>query len=216
MLKNTVERKLELAGALLRRLDAGERLSSMLPAIKTLSELESDDVTSALLDIMNYGIGSPLWRSSKPGSVQQAAALKWPSFASIPDIDSITLYNLERGRDQRDERTKVIPISVYEMEELTPPLKPNLSYTDEVLDRYLQHYTYYKEARATLQKIRAYLYSYVSSRWLEYCKEKERLNLIGPDFHIVAASLVALDSEVGNELTATLDRLGSTNPANWS
>ena len=219
MLETSLDRKIEVAHAVMERLDSGELLSNVLPQLKTLVGLEDNQTMTFFLDLTIYGMENiPGVKPPFEEQAQLKGGRLWAELCKTIDVKSIDVYSLikDPASKRRPKRDHVINYSVFEMEQVSkaPPWE-SLS-GRELLDRAFRIDLYYQEVQKTLAKLRSFLYDYASKIWQKSYREKERIQLLGPDYRLVLDSIGALNSEVANELTAALDNLRSENPANWA
>lgn len=123
---------------------------------------------------------------------------------------------INKWQDSIPNKTCVISISVYEMENLKTPERPSTIISNEVANRYLRLQVYYDKAKSILSSLRSYIYIQVSDIWAESIREKDRINLLGQNYRLITDKLSTLNTEVGNELLAATDNLFSNNSAHWS
>jgi len=219
MLEANLNRKIEVAYALMQRLDSGEQLNAVLPQFKTLAGLEADETMQFFFDLLIYGIDDvPGFKPPFHGLAQIRAGTLWMEFCKAQDIRRITVDSLRKGAwtGKQSERDYVINLSVSDMEQIqkAPTLQPPVN--DDLIERAFKIDIYYQEVQKALHKLRSYVYDYASKSWQRNLNEKQRIQLLGPDYRLVLDSIGTLDSEVANELTAALDDLSSENPAKWA
>ena len=106
--------------------------------------------------------------------------------------------------------------SVYELENVDQPPKLRAGMHSKDYDRSLQLKTIHRRHKLLLYRMQQYFYEYVNNKLLDVQIEKDRLNLLGPDYNLVLSSLGTLDTVVGELLEAALNRLSSTKAAERS
>lgn len=215
MLETQVDRKIQLASKIIEHLDSGNSLSSVLSKIKVLAELFGDDFTSARAEFAIHGIihTPEISKRCHDEPIFLSAVMSHMEFCHSEDPRQITVKNtLEYFR-----KGELPPLnwsycgSIYELENIDPPLETRVDY-----DTLHQIQTIYKNSRSLLYRMHQYFYEYVNNKLLSAQIEKDRLNLLGPDYNLVLSSLGTLDTVVGEELEAALNRLRSTKAADWS
>lgn len=219
MLEANLDRKIDVAHALIQRLDSGEQLSAVLPPFKTLAGLEADETMQFFFDLLIYGIKDvPGFKPPFHGLAERTAVALWMELCKAVDVGRITVDSvLEAAWDNKiPERDHVISINVYQMEQRQKAPTPQPPVSADLIEWGFKIDIYYQAVQTALHKLRAYVYDYASKSWQRNLKEKQRIELLGPDYRLVLDSIGTLDSEVANELTAALDNLGSENPANWA
>lgn len=219
MLEEQVDRRIQIASRILERLDSGEPLSTVLSQIRLLAELCDDSLATARTDLAIHGLTRIPEREKRvldPAFVQ--AFRLHCEFCSMEDPRNITVEKVleDIWKDEVPTRSWVNIQSVYQLETTNKPVEPLPGLSGQDYDLLLQLDVSHKEAKHLLTRLQSYFYEYTSNKLLEAWRERDRLALLGPDYHLVLSTLGTLDTEVGNELEAALDRLRSTNPANWS
>jgi hypothetical protein len=219
ILEANLDRKINVASALMQRLDSGEQLSAVLPPFKTLAGLEADETMQFFFDLLIYGIEDvPGFQPPFHGLAQKRAVTLWMELCKALDIGRITVDSVLKAAwsEKRRERERVITISVSQMEQIqkAPTLQPPVS--GDLIERGFKIGVYYQEVQNALHKLRSYAYEYASAVWQKSLKEKDNIALLGPDYRLVIDATGALNSSFADELTAALDRLHSENAANWS
>ena len=218
MVDQSIDRRIGLARSVLDRLDAGEPLSALLPTVKTLAQLLADEDTVALLDIAIYGLSNIPDHPPPFPDVDDSyhkATLLWMKLARARDPDDLTIDKILRD-GLPTELKMVVPSSMFELEGYEPPPTLEQVPSPKFADRIVQASHTYKDTRGVLYRVRSYFYDYVSAKWGADVREKDRIELLGQDYHLVLGSLSALDTTVGEELAAALDQLTSENAASWS
>jgi len=220
MLETQVDRKIQLASNIVEHLDSGNSLSSVLSKIKVLAEMFGDDFTSARAELAIHGIIHTPEISKRYHDA--------PAFLSAVE-SHMEFCHFEDPRQITVEKTleyfhkgELPPLnwsycgSVYELENIDPPLKPWVGMRSKDYDTLHQSQTMHKYHKSLLYRMQQYFYEYVNRKLLDAQIEKDRLNLLGPDYNLVLSSLGTLDTVVGEELEAALNRLRSTKAADWS
>ena len=219
MFEEQTDRKVQVASTILERLDSGEPLSTVLSQIKRLAKMHNDNFTAYRVDLAIHGLLRIPEREKRildPTFMQ--AALSHCDLCKIEDVRNMTMDKMLKDvwKDKAPVMDWIIVVSVLEIENRPPAPEPSPDMTKERLDLLLQLDKAYHESKLLLTRIRAYFYDYTSEKLLEALKEKDRIALLGPDYHLVLSSLGVLDTVVGDELEAALDRLRSPLAANWS
>lgn len=218
MIESGLDRRIDVAHSVMQRLDASQRLSEVLPLARVLAGLNDDDQMSLIIDALTAGVGNlPSGWVGHDAESRLGATTKIFDLLHVPDVSSITVDSaLNAFQTKRPpDRDHLISISVFEMERLKEPLEMLPGMSEELFNRILRQSAYHNEAQSALYRIRAFIYDYAGQVWQEASREKDRIDLLGPDYRIVLDSLDALDTEFGSDLSAALDRLASTNPSNW-
>jgi len=140
-------------------------------------------------------------------------------------MEDVTKLDIDEEFDKitREPRDKSIPVknqvltlSVHEMEN-QPPSQPITPLTSkELANLIFQREQFNERISSILVTLRAYIYDYVSNIWIETSREKDRIDLLGPDYRLITDKLDALETLVGSELITAIDNLGSNNPASWN
>lgn len=223
MFTGELDRKIEVAQSILARLNIGEPLSNVLSQVHLLSNMAADSVKVALIDILTHGITKiPYQGIPFADPAYKSAGLEYTNLCAIEDISKMNIDRvIERliegeQRDAIPERTLVVTLSVFEMENRKPPPQPALGTETELLNVIFQQKVMFDEIKSILSRLRAYIYDYVSGIWLEAIREKDRIQLLGRDYRLITDKLDALETPVGGALLAAIDNLRSDNPQNWS
>jgi len=214
-----IEKKIDLGCSIMAHLDEGKPLSEVLSRARLLFSLDEDALMVAQVDIFTHGITRVPHQGKRfTDEAYQQAAAKAMQLCGIEDVKGLTVDQTIRdwGRGGVPERNHMVSIGVREIENLDTPLDPALGDTREILDLKHQASRYYRGAQSVLSTLRSYVYDQVAAVWMEAEKEKDRIDLLGPDYRVVTESLDALASPVGEQLAAAADNLRSTNPAKWN
>jgi len=219
MLETSLQRKIDAARALMQRIEAGERLSAVLPQFKIVASLEADEAMQFFSDMLSYGLDHiPGFQPPFKNPAQRKAGVLLWDLCKTPNVGGLSLDSVlqDAWTSKRRELDHMIFLSVFEMEriEKAPSLHPASSRED--VDRAFRIDVYYEEVQKALARLRSFVYDRASQVWLKNTVEKERIQLLGPDYRLVLDSIGALDSAVASELTAALDALASENPASWA
>ncbi len=206
------------AQAVLRRLDAGESLSSVLLQAKAVADECGSKIHSFWLELEIFGLrGGPLREPPFTEPDQKAGGLLFTK------LHSVRVSNKgEPWRDRLPERDQVLYDSISDMEQAVgewgdPWEVIRDEYVNqEQLQALSSQVGLNRERKRVVSDVRANVYDYVAGvrRWAD--AELENIALLGPDYRIVLDSLEALDSGVREELVAALENLSSPNPAAWA
>ncbi|MDP3064994.1 MAG: hypothetical protein Q8O40_17590 [Chloroflexota bacterium] len=198
---------------MMQRLNSGELLSNVLPQFKTLASLENDADIQFLADMLIYGSGK-IPEATKP-SPKKAANL-FLKLNEVEYVEGITFQSLREGipEGKRLVLTRGTHAIEGELHAKAPSL--SLDMTDDQADGVLRQRVLHDETLDVLNKRRSFVYDYASQSWQRNAKEKDYIQLLGPDYRLVLDSIGALNTEVADILTAALDRLTSENPENWA
>lgn len=213
-----LERLIELAQSVIERLDKSEALSNVLSQVRLLMSIKGDPVMVALMDILIHGLTN-LPYQGKPFTdhAYKDAGIIHMKLCAIEDVSQIDMDGVidRRWRDEIPIKDHTITLSVYQMENLEPPIQPQIGDSTEVLNMILQDEAYCKRVQQVLVQLRAVVYDKVSEVWIEAVREKERIGLLGPDYRFIIDKLNTIETPVGDELLAAIDNLQSMNPAKW-
>ncbi len=213
-----LDRRIELAQEIRKRLDNGEPVSSVLSQARLSMNFAGNGVLVALIDILIHG---PAHIPYQPIPFKDQAYRKametYMKLFSMQDVSKIDFASESWLRGMPEEHG-VLAKSITEMESLKPPfgIDPVPSDSPNVVNLKLQHALFLDRAKSILSSTRALIYDKVGGLWVEDLREKERINLLGPDYRIVTQELDALETPVGHELLAAIDNLSSNNPAKWN
>jgi len=210
---------IQLARAVLDRLDAGDRVSVILPQARLVAEARGDKVEIHWIDCELYGLlAVPFGKKPRSATEEKAACLLFIELRGVEDVEKLSAHEVVAGkRPDPSRKGHVLDQSVGELERSvtehreTPP--DHTGWSD---DQILQAWVLQRERERVLDRVRVYLHKYVGRIWLSAQQERDNVELLGPDYRIVVDSLDALETGVGQELLAALSRLGSANPAEWS
>lgn len=220
MLETQVDRKIQLASKIIEHLDSGNPLSSVLSKIKVLAEMFGDDFTSARAELAIHGIihTPEISKRCHDDPIFLNAVMSHIEFCHSEDPRQITVEKtLEYfHKGEHPPLNWCYCGSVYELENIDPPLKPWVGMRSKDYDTLHQSQTMHKYHKSFLYRMQQYFYEYVNKKLLDAQIEKDRLNLLGPDYNLVLSSLGTLDTVVGEELEVALNRLRSTKAADWS
>ena len=224
MITGELDRKIERAKAIIERLDSNAPLSHVLSPVRFLSNMTDDSVMVALVDILRFGLTNvPYQGIPFTDPAYRAAVLEHIKLCGVEDfsetsVDEVVDGLIRKGlrRDTIPQKALVVPFSVHEMENMRLPPDPVFGTRRDLLNVAYQQRKAFDETRSILARLRAYIYDYVSRIWIEATREKERIDLLGPDYRLITDRLDALESPVGGELIAAIDNLASNNPAKWS
>lgn len=207
----------------MEQLNSDAPLSHMLSHIRLLASINNDPVTVALSDMLIHGLLKvPYQKPPFTNTDYKSAGIEYIKLCSTEDFSDKTvngvIAGLKKGthRDSVPKQNEVIVLSVYEMETSEPPPSPVLGTESEMFDILLRQTFYYREIKACLIRLRAYMYDYVSRIWIEATREKDRIELLGTDYRFITDKLNALETPIGGVLLAAIDNLASDNPDKWS
>lgn len=207
-----------MAYAVMQRLDSNLKLSEVLPLAKTLAGLNEDDDIGLTIDVLTFGFGDlpSKWKTGNIAS-RLRSMVQLEDLLRTSDVTTITMDSAIAGfqSKQPSDKTHMIAISVFKMEMIKESPEPAQYLSEETANMILRTDAYYRVVQSALYKSRNFVYGYASQVWQEGVRDKDRINLLGPDYRIVLDSLDVLDTEVGNDLLAALDLVGSENPASW-
>ncbi len=218
-IKDELDRNIALAQGIRTRLDNGEPLSSVLSQVRLLMSLTGKPVMVALMDMLIHGLTNvPYQGIPFTDKAYKEAGIMHMKLCGMEDVSKLDIDKIirEPWPDRIPKKDHIITISVHEMENLEPPLKPELGDSPRIANLKLQGERYYKRAKSILVTLRACVYDHVSAIWVESAREKDRIGLLGPDYRLVTDKLDILETPVGDELLAAVDNLSSTNPAKWN
>jgi len=213
----SIDRVIQLARAVLDRLDAGDRVSVILPQARLVAEARGDKEYVHWIDCELYGLPAvPFAKKPRRATEERAACLLFIELRGVEDVEKLSADEVVAGkRPDPSRKGKVLCQSVGELERSvaehreTPP-----DYTGWSADQILQAWVLQRER--VLDRVRVYLHKYVGGVWLWAQQERNNVKLLGPDYRIVVDSLEALETGVGEELLAALGNLRGENPANWA
>lgn len=223
MITRDLDRKITVARATIERLDGGEPLSNVLSQVRLTANMRDDMVMVALVDILTHGLlNLPYQGKPFTDPVYKEAGLIHMKLCSVEDIKKLNIdEEIDKlMKESQDEnipvKNQVITLSVYEMENQppAPPLRP--WDRQEFANLIFQTNIFQDRIKSILVRLRAYIYDYVSKIWIEATREKDRIDLLGPDYRLITDRLDALETPVGGELLAAIDNLASSNPAHWN
>jgi hypothetical protein len=220
MLEIQADRKIELASKIIEHWDAGKPLSSVLSRIKILAEMFGDKFMSARAELAIHGIiHTPnIAKRCHDDPIFLNAAESHMEFCHTEDPREITVAKAMEyfNKGEGPPLNWCYSGSVYELENVDPPPKLLSGMHNIDYDTSLKLKTIHKYHTLILYRMQQYFFEYVNNKLLEAQTEKDRLNLLGPDYNIVLSSLGALDTMVGEELEAALNLLSSNKAADWS
>lgn len=219
-IKDDLDRIIALAQGIRTRLDNGEPLSNVLSQVRLLMNLTGKPMMVALMDLLIHGLTNVPYQG-KPftDKAYKDAGVMYMKLCGMEDVSKLDIDKIieEPWPDRIPEKDHIITISVHEMENLEPPLKPELGDSSRIVNLKLQSERYYNRAKSILVTLRAFVYDHVSAIWVESGREKDRIDLLGPDYRLVTDKLdTLLETPVGNELLAAVGNLSSANPAKWN
>lgn len=208
-----LDRRLSLASELRTR-SRNERLSSYLGDVKLLATLAGDESIAFLVDLLNYGADRT--QACPSAAICEAAWSRYSSLCGIINPSDVDLDTLSRPVELWDQpKDAVIHVSVQEMENQDPMSQIERTDSYRLAQAKVRANLYLQQRKAVLSAIRAFIRDYINTQWIELSKEKDRVNLLGPDYGIVLDSLDALQTGVGGELRTAVDLLRSPEPASW-
>jgi hypothetical protein len=219
MLLADLNRKIEISQAIMAKLDSGTPLSEVLSQTRLLTTLFDDSTITALVDYLIHGLTNvPYQTIPYTDPAYLTASLIHGKLCGMEDVYKLDIDDVLRslGKDRIPIKDQTVPLSVCEMENLPPPPEIQSSFNIEKMNLIFQTQRYQTNVRSILNTIRAYVYDYVSKKWIETNKEKSRIVLLGPDYRLLTNKLETLETPVGNELLAAIDNLSSSNPAQIS
>ena len=218
-IKEELDRKIELADKIVKRLDSGENLSSVLSQVRLLMNLTGNQIMVAQVDILIHGLTNIPYQPipfSNPTYIE--AGIIHMKIWGLEDFSKISINEILKNPwpDQIPKKTLVLAKSVYEIENLDAPVDFTEQDSEYTLNSKLQHKRIYERSKSILLSLRSYIYDHVSNIWIESVREKDRIDLLGLDYRLVIDKLDALETPVGSELKAAIDNLSSDNAANWN
>jgi len=223
MVTSELDRKIRLAQKIIEQLDNNQPLSSVLSQVRLLAKMISDTVKVAMAEMLTYGLlNVPYQGIPYTDPAYKKAVLILMRLCSMEDVTKLDIDE-EFDKITREPRDKSIPVknqvltlSVHEMEN-QPPSQPITPLTSkELANLIFQREQFNERISSILVTLRAYIYDYVSNIWIETSREKDRIDLLGPDYRLITDKLDALETLVGSELITAIDNLGSNNPASWN
>ncbi len=178
---------------------------------------------AALIDILTHGLRN-LPYQGKPFTdpAYREAGLMYTKLCAVEDVKKLNIDDVinELLKEPQGERTpvknKLVTLSVYEMENQLPPPPTSALDSREITNLILQTNIFQSRIKSILITLRAYIYDYVSSIWIEATREKDRVDLLGPNYKLITDKLDALETPVGGELIVAVDNLSSSSPASWN
>jgi len=213
----------EEARAVLGRLNRSDGLSTILPQARALAKEYGDPKHVFWLDLEIYGLaGVPGVSAPFKHQYQKEGGLIFAELHAVENVEKLTVEGVRDAGYLRDDfmgqRDVVAYQSVGEIERSVAnwrPVDPAVAFSLSA-DQVMRDSVIQSEYQRVLERVRAYLHRFVSDilAWAE--AEKENQLLLGRDYHVVVASLEALQTGVGEELLAALGNLRSSNPANWA
>lgn len=197
-----------------------EPLSAILPQARAVAEVHGSRVHQHWLDFEIYGLGQvPQAKASPETEEEKAAAAIFLELHAV--IDARLLPDEELAKlmlsDELPQREAVAPQSIGEIERNVEDRAehhhghPHASPHDHGIRPEVMR----REQLNVLQRVRSYLYDYLSRVWLGAEQEVEWQRLLGPDYRLVVERLDALSDGLGRELLAALALLHSDEPAQW-
>jgi hypothetical protein len=185
--------------------------------------MTGDTVKVALVDMLTHGLCNvPYQGIPYTDPAYKEAGLMLMKLCSMEDVTKLNIDEaidklMKEPRDKRiPVKNQVVTLSVYEMENQSPPPPVSPWESRKFANLILQANIFQDRIRSILIRLRAYIYDYVSSIWIAATREKDRIDLLGPDYRLITDKLDALETPVGGELLAAIDNLGSSNPASWN
>lgn len=212
-----------LSRAVLDRLDRGDTLSQILAQARAVAELAGDQKHVCWLDFEIYGVGSVPGQKTplKTAEEREGFALFWQLHA-VQDARTITVRDAVERWDSRAEydpknKNFLLVHGIASIETMIQTYKEPDEYTAAWNpDRALQFHTLHMDHISIIQRVRDYLYRFISGIWVSATEEKRNVELLGPDYRLVIQNLDALETGVGQQLLSALGLLRSDNPADWS
>jgi hypothetical protein len=215
----SIDRVIHLARGVLDRLEGGDQLSSILPQGRLLAEARGDSKDVHWIDCEIYGLANvPFAERPRRSRQERLGCALFMELHAIEDVEKLNVQRMIAGRRPDPTRSGAVEHrSVGELERFvardreSPP-----DYTGWSADQVFQSQVVQHERERVLDRVRSYLNKYVGAIWLGAQRERDNVELLGPDYRLVTEGLDALETGVGQELLAALGRLGSTNPAEWA
>jgi len=213
-----LDRKIEVAQAVMEQLEGNQPLSSVLSQVRLLANMMGDMVKVALMDILVHGLTNVPYQG-KPfaDEAYKKAGIQHMKLCSMEDLSKLDIDEIvnDPWREKIPVKDQAVTLSVYEMENYTPA--PTISSWDsqEVANSKLQLDAFHNRVKSILITLRACIYDYVSGIWITSLREKDRIALLGPDYRFIIDKLDALHTPVGGDLLASVDALSSSNPDSW-
>lgn len=203
-------------------------MSLVLPAIKRVADDHADVAGSTWLAMEIRGVNTseeaPLVTSPEVGSGLD----KFGTLRAIEDTEALTIAAVKRGvRSSNALRKHVLVESISHIEKAIPrenefvedvrtQMRAGTLVASEWSDRLLRVNAYNHERERVLELVRTEAYDYVSYVIRELNAELQGSLLVGPEYRLVLSNMSALDTELGDDLRAALDKLSSSNPADWN
>ncbi len=218
MITNELDKRIGVAQAIIRQLEANQPLSSVLSQARLLANMMGDIVKVALMDILIHGLTNiPYQGKPFTDEAYKKAGIQHMRLCSIEDLSKLDINEIVNApwRERIPVRDQVVTLSVYEMENYPPAPAISPSDSDDMANLKLQLDAFHDRVKSILTTLRACIYDYVSGIWLTSTREKDRIALLGPDYRFIIDRLDALHTPVGGDLLASVDALSSSNPDSW-
>ena len=214
-----LDRLINLAQQVLRRLDGDECLSSVLPQVGSLLIMQRDTMGAALIDILVHGLTKlPYQGVPFTDPAYKQAGLIHSNLCAMEDVSKIDLDEVlnDPWVERIPNRDTVVVLSVFEMENVKPAPTAGSRGSPEMTNQILQLQVYHDRVKSILSSLRGFVYRKVSRLWIQLTREKDRIDLLGMEYRFVTDRLNVVETAVGDELLAAVDNLRSTNPASWN
>jgi len=214
-----LDRKIEVARAVMEQVKTNQPLSGVLSQVRLLANMVGDMVKVALMDILIHGLTNvPYQGTPFTDEAYKKAGIEHMKLCGMEDLSKLDINEIisHPWRERIPVKDQTITLSVYQME--THPSAPAISPLDskETASLKCQLDAFHNRVKCILITLRAYIYDYVSGVWLESMREKDRINLLGADYRFISDKLDALETPVGGTLLAAVDSLSPDNPDSWS
>ncbi len=168
-----LEEEEELAVAILRRIEAGEPLSAVLPAARRLAQMMGDDVEVGWLPLESFGIGSVPESAKPPEPAWTGAGRKFLRLHAVVDAEA------DPKTLPKAKMTHIANRPVKVLEQITPPRDPfsgGATLTKYGIDAWKTGTILYSESRRVVDRVRQEVHMYATDarqlarrmrRWLE-------------------------------------------------
>jgi len=213
-----LDRKIKVSQAVMEQLERNQPLSSVLSQVRLLATMTDDKVRVALIDILTHGLTNVPYQG-KPftDEAYKKAVILHIKLCSVEDVSKLDINEIvsDPWRERIPVKDHAVTLSVYEMENYSPPPAISPGDNQETANLKLQLGAFHDGVKSILVTLRAWIYDYVSRIWLTLLREKDRIALLSADYRLITDKLDALQTPVGSELLASVDNLSSNNPGNW-
>jgi hypothetical protein len=175
-----LDRKIEVAQAIMEQLEANQPLSGVLSQVRLLANMMGDMVKVALMDILIHGLTNVPYQG-KPftDDAYRKAGIQYMKLCSVEDISKLDVDEIvnEPWHERIPVKDQIITLSVYEVENYPP--SPTIGPWDsqERANLKLQLSALHSSVESILITLRACVYDYVGGIWLTSLREKDRIAL---------------------------------------